>query len=106
MFESNLPDIQKEMKRREKKALTSVGMFVRNKVMENIQRQDIIDTGNLLGKIEYEVKEKSVDIGTNVEYAPYQEYGTIWITKRPFLKPAFTDNLKQIREIIREELGD
>lgn len=37
-----------------------------------------VDTGNLRNSIDYEVNEKqlSVKIGTNVEYAPYLEFGT------------------------------
>lgn len=35
-----------------------------------------VDTGNLRSSIRYEVNGDSVEIGTNVEYAPYVEYGT------------------------------
>ena len=46
----------------------------------------------------------SVYIGTNVEYAPYQELGTIHMAAQPFLKPAVADHANTYRKIIENEL--
>ena len=46
----------------------------------------------------------SVYIGTNVEYAPYQELGTIHMKAQPFLKPAVADHANEYRKIIENEL--
>ena len=64
------------------------------------------DTGNLRNSITHEVDdgEPAVYIGTNVEYAPYQELGTINMTANPFLKPAAADHAKEYRKIIENEL--
>ena len=74
-----------------------------------------------------EVGEKAVYVGTNVEYAPYVEFGTgmyvpggskPWHYKdaggnwhytkgmraRPYLKPAVTENADKFRKIIESEL--
>ena len=65
-----------------------------------------VDTGNLRNSITHEVDdgEPAVYIGTNVEYAPYQELGTINMTANPFLKPAVADHAKEYRKIIENEL--
>ena len=65
-----------------------------------------VDTGNLRNSITHEVDEEepAAYIGTNVEYAPYQELGTIHIKAQPFLKPAVADNANEFRKIIENEL--
>ena len=51
-----------------------------------------------------------VTVGTNVEYAPYQEYGTSRMKAanagRGFLRPAFEDHLNEYEQILRTELGE
>lgn len=89
-----------------------------------------VDTGNLRNKITHKVvpKELAVYVGTNVEYGPYQEFGTgiytdggrdtPWVYQdekgnwhwtrgnkaQPFLKPSVADHQKQYRQIIEQEL--
>ena len=53
---------------------------------------------------EGDANKKSVYIGTNVEYAPYQELGTINMDANPFLKPAVADHANTYRKIIEKEL--
>ena len=48
-----------------------------------------VKTGNLRRSIDYKVTDDDCEIGTNVEYAPYIEYGTARSpTGQPFLRPA------------------
>ena len=65
-----------------------------------------VDTGNLRNSITHDVDdgETAAYIGTNVEYAPYQELGTIYIKAQPFLKPAVADHANEYRKIIENEL--
>lgn len=65
-----------------------------------------VDTGNLRNSITHEVDdgEPAAYIGTNVEYAPYQELGTIHMAAQPFLKPAVADHANEYRKIIENEL--
>ena len=65
-----------------------------------------VDTGNLRNSITHDVDdgEPAVYIGTNVEYAPYQELGTIHMKAQPFLKPAVADHANEYRKIIENEL--
>ena len=65
-----------------------------------------VDTGNLRNSITHEVDdgEPAVYIGTNVEYAPYQELGTIHIKAQPFLKPAVANHANKFRKVFEKEL--
>ena len=65
-----------------------------------------VDTGNLRNSITHTVDEEepAAYIGTNVEYAPYQELGTIHMKAQPFLKPAVAANANTYRKIIEDEL--
>ena len=46
--------------------------------------------------------EFTVYVGTNVQYAPYQELGTVKMDARPFLRPAFEDNKREIEQIVEQ----
>lgn len=56
-------------------------------------------------------EEKSVYIGTNVYYAPYQEYGTRSesgkeaIVAKHYLKNSVQDHKEEFRKILDEEIG-
>ena len=65
-----------------------------------------VDTGNLRNSITHDVDdgEPAAYIGTNVEYAPYQELGTINMTANPFLKPAVADHANEFRKTFENEL--
>lgn len=90
-----------------------------------------VDTGQLRASITYEVEGNTGVVGTNVEYAPYVEYGTgkyasngkgrqtpwayqdpktgeyIWTAgshPQAFLEPALLENEKDILKLIEEEI--
>lgn len=89
-----------------------------------------VDTGNLRNSISHKVdpEEPAVYIGSNTEYAAYQEFGTgiyteggrdtPWVYQdekgnwhwtrgnkaQPFLKPAVANHARQYRQIIEQEL--
>jgi HK97 gp10 family phage protein len=90
-----------------------------------------VDTGNLRGSITHKVDELELScrIGTNVEYAPYLEFGTgeynesgkgegwFTVTKdgekgnfvlgqkpQPFLRPALLENKQNIIRVFKEAL--
>lgn len=63
-----------------------------------------VDTGRLRNSISHDVKEKTAYIGTNVEYAPYVELGTVNTKAQPFLKPAVTNHIDQYKDITKRRL--
>lgn len=94
-----------------------------------IKAKDAFDTGRLHGSISVETIPNGYAIGTNVEYAPYVEYGTgplgdpavphttrkywrykdengNWHTShgmkaRPYLRPALNINKKYVAKLVR-----
>ena len=60
-----------------------------------------VDTGRLRNSIThtYDEAEQKAYIGTNVEYAPYVEYGTSKTKAQPFLEPAVTDHVDEYKRI-------
>lgn len=47
---------------------------------------------------------RHVYIGSNVEYAPYQELGTAKMTAQPYLRPAIEQNRAYFEQILESEL--
>ena len=63
-----------------------------------------VDTGRLRNSITHTSDGKSAYVGTNVEYAPYVEYGTVKTTAQPFLKPAATEHTDTYKAIVKKHL--
>jgi HK97 gp10 family phage protein len=87
-----------------KLALELVGIAGENNAKFEITAQGAVDTGNLRNSLTHEVVGKDVYIGTNVEYAPYVEFGTSKMQERPYLRPAVKDNTNEYKTIIEEVL--
>lgn len=85
----------------EKCGLTAEG-YAKKKITENKS----VDTGNLRNSITHVVDaaEPAAYVGTNVEYAPYVELGTVKMKARPYIKPAVADHAQTYRSIIENEL--
>lgn len=68
------------------------------------------DTGRLQNSITHTIDsgEKAAYIGTNVEYAPYQEFGTSKYKGanggKGFLRPAASDHAAEYRAMVESEL--
>lgn len=68
------------------------------------------DTGRLSASITHAIdaNEPAVYVGTNVEYAPYQELGTStyagWNGGKGYLRPAASENASRYREIMEKHL--
>ena len=61
-------------------------------------------TGRLQNSITHYVDGDSVYVGTNVEYAPFVEFGTSKSKPHPYLRPAAADHMGEWKKIIKEEL--
>lgn len=67
-----------------------------------------VDTGVLRNSVTHAVdaRGKYVVVGTNVEYAPHVELGTVRAKAFPFLRPAAVNHTDEYREAIRSGLRD
>lgn len=64
------------------------------------------DTGRLANSITHQQLDESTEvIGTNVEYAPFQELGTRKMKAHPFLRPAAENHSQEYKAIWQGELN-
>lgn len=63
--------------------------------------KDVAGSYSDIGGNQNDENSASVLIGTNLEYAKYQEYGTSKMAARPFLRPA----LDEEKENVKDEIG-
>jgi len=62
------------------------------------------DTGRLVSSVQVEVRADDVYVGTNVEYAPWLEFGTQKMAARPWLFPALERNREAIKGLIAKAM--
>jgi len=101
-FESNHPEVLRRTEAAVLKSLAEAGALVKT----DAKLRCPVDTGNLRKSITSEVKqiEHSVEIGTNVDYAQYVEYGTKRSKAQPYLRPAGDENRDKIERLFQKNL--
>lgn len=86
------------------KGLEKVVTYHARQIERNAKINCPVDTGRLRTSISIEFGTLQAIIGTNVEYAPYVEYGTSKQSGKPFLRPAAIEQspmfYKEILEIV------
>lgn len=92
-----------KMKQRRERTIKQIAVFV--EVEAKLRAP--VSTGNLRRSITHETQSDKAYIGTNVEYAPYVEFGVASknIPAQPYLRPAIEENRDKIRDMIREGMS-
>jgi|SRR5690606_5872219 len=86
-----------------KDAVNQTGLAVTRKAKQRAP----VDTGRLRASIQIQIYPNGLtaDVGTNVEYAPYVEFGTSKMRAQPFLFPSWFEERPafeaRIRSILR-----
>lgn len=109
------------------KALQMIGLQMEGRAKETITEKEAVDTGRLRGSITYatqkehstgsppakgsdysagSVDKNKVAVGTNVEYAPYIEFGTYKMASRPYLRPTLEGHMEEYKNILKSQLKD
>lgn len=90
-------------------ALDAIGAQAESHAKDYLEAHHAVDTGRLKNSVTHQLDgDKSVYIGTNVEYAIYIETGTSTSSKvgaRPFLRSTATDYTDEYRNILKKCLG-
>lgn len=63
------------------------------------------DTGELYRSINSKAEGMSAEVGTNVEYAMYQEFGTYKMAAHPYLIPAMEESEAEVCGIMKKAIG-
>lgn len=125
-IESNVEEVKEELKDAITRALERIG----DAAVGFAQELCPVDVGTLRGSITKDIVGEEVYIGTNIEYAPYIEFGTgiyaenggrqtpwsymdekgEWhhtngAQPHPFLRPAATEHGAEYAAIFEDELG-
>lgn len=70
-------------------ALGKIALDLEGHTKQNIQNQHLVDTGNLLGSVQASPRgDAGWTVRVAAEYAAFHEFGTVYISPRPFLRPA------------------
>lgn len=92
----NSGEVLQELERKKAVALEAVGITAEGFA----KRLTPVDTGRLRNSISHTVVGDDVYIGTNVEYGPYIELGTVNYTGKHMLKRAASEHGETYKAII------
>lgn len=95
-----IEDVKRELEAKMATALETIGMMAET----DAKLLCPVDTGRLRNSIAHAVDRTSVIIGTNVEYAPYIEFGTSKMDAQPFLLPAVRGQLEAYKQVLESVL--
>jgi HK97 gp10 family phage protein len=99
-----------------KEAVQAGGFILEGEIKIHIEKQNLVDTGNLLNSIqqkEIRVQDTTaeVEVGTDVVYAAIHEFGGVTgrnyattIPARPYMRPAVDEGKQRIIEAVGEVL--
>lgn len=77
---------------------------VQRAIYDTSPSESYVRTGDLGRSISTSYDGKGACVGTNLEYAPYNELGTYKMAARPFIKPAVADHIEEYKQIIQRTL--
>lgn len=87
------------------RALEAAGLHLEGEAADELENEPRrVDTGRLKGSITHAVQDRTLYVGTNVEYCPYVHEGTSRMAPNRFLKNAFERNMEQVETYIEDEL--
>lgn len=101
-FKSYRKQITDKLTKKEEMALKAIGLFVEGEA----KLRSPVDTGNLRSSIDHKVQDTSVAIGTNTEYAIFQEKGSRFQPAQPYLEPSVMQNRNKIKSLAEQYLKE
>lgn len=96
----NSPLFREALHQRVPKALEAIGLKAEGYAKGYAPH----DTGRLMNSISHAIDDDTAYIGTNVEYAVYQEMGTRKMAAHPFLTPAVQNHVGEYQQIVESIL--
>lgn len=131
-YESNIPKAKTNMRKSMSKGMEELSAFIVQEIQANLLKQGAKDTGELIDSYRAVQTEDGVEIGSDLDYSAYVEFGTgiyaedgkgvstpwaykaadgTWHTTkgmrpRPHIRPAFENNAEKIEMMLAKELED
>lgn len=87
----DLRSLDKQTKDELRAATAKTARSIQDQAKINLTQNKSVITGTLRRSMTFVFYEKDIyaEIGTNVEYAPFVEFGTCRMRAKPYLRPAF-----------------
>lgn len=101
---SHINDVKAELGNKLPAVLEALAIQAEGNAVDEITLLGAVDTGRLRGSISHAHDDEAAYIGTNVEYAPYVEYGTYKMQPRPFLRNGLMYHIDEYKEIVEKGL--
>ena len=103
IFTSHVPQALDAMEHAKSTALELIG----GKAESYAKKLCPVDTGRLRNSITHARYDENTEvIGSNVEYAPYVELGTVKQTPQPYLRPAAENHSAEYKNIIQSVMNN
>lgn len=101
----NSPEVKAALKNAIARALRDIGEEAETNAKQVIIQEQRVHTGRMFNSIAHREGEDFTAVGTDVEYAIYQELGTSrGISPARFLTRAATEHTEKYKEIVKESL--
>jgi Mu-like prophage protein gpG len=101
----NSEEVLKALENAIDRALDAIGETAVGYAQDVITEAGRVDTGTMRGSVDTDHDERTVVIGTNLEYAPYHELGTSkGIKPIHFLKRAATEHTEEYKNLVKDSL--
>ena len=107
-IEHNIDDVINSLERSVEKAIKAAEKELQLTALEierDAKLNAPVDTGTLRASITSTGSGSEYEIGTNLEYAPFVEYGTRYMAAQPFLFPAFEKGVKDLKKNISKAVA-
>lgn len=109
----NSPEVKSAMQSAIARGLEAIGLQAEANAKREVTKavynsppakSGYVRTGALRNSIGHATDSDSAYVGSNIEYAPYVEYGTSKMGARPFIKPAVENYKDEYKEIMLSEM--
>ena len=107
-FQKSLEEYDEYVREELKAQLKKCALAVERDSKINLVLNDSVISGTLKNSIVTDlsnIEKFECEVGTNIEYAWYVEYGTYRSREKPYLRPAYHTNTKKLVTKIKKILG-
>ena len=103
-YKDNTEEVLSAMEKAIKNGLEAIGLTAEGYAKKNLYPGHGLDTGRLRNSISHATDKEAAYIGTNVEYAPYDELGARGRKGLHYLQQAATEHKAEYKEIMENAL--
>ena len=107
-FTDNSAAVKAQFEKNKAKALEMIGLHADRRIVEEITKMGVVDTGRLRSAQAHQVDAANdqVIVGNPVSYAVYQHEGTRRIVGRPFIRNGVLNYMSEYKQIAEQTLGE